>query len=213
MAIFGSAVFFLLQGIHATLGKLVATELSRFAFVARPMLYLCILPAGAWLLLGRLAPRLLPEPQSGRQAAGEARGPGGVLFFSQGLLWGAGVGGGLALLSLGHWLQHQSGGTPAPGAVVTLEQVVLAVAVTPLLEEWFYRGELQRFFDRGHRSWSLLLQAVLFAAMHPAALFPLLLFVGLACGGLYWRHGLASAIVAHAVYNAALIALHGIFTR
>lgn len=213
----GVAAFFLLQGGHARVLYLTTSTWPTGSTFLRPLVYLVCLPALAHLLLGRLLPRVFPLGTSSgsqtpsRPAAGPARP--GMLIARLGA--GALVGFGLALASGAHWfLVRGQGSVPAAGAGSwNLVAVLTAVVVTPLLEEWFYRGELQRFLDRGARWWSLLLQAGLFALLHPPAVWPMLLLVGLSFGGLYWRLGLGSAMVAHAVYNAALFGLHGLFAQ
>lgn len=83
----------------------------------------------------------------------------------------------------------------------------LSALITPLLEEIFYRGILIGFLrGQGLRPWfALLLPALCFAAAHPPATFPLLLGIGLVLGVLFWRYGLASAVVAHSTYNAGIL--------
>lgn len=79
--------------------------------------------------------------------------------------------------------------------------------ITPILEEIFYRGILLGFLrDVGTpTAGTILFQAVLFALAHSGPAVPIMVFVGLAFGILFWRQGLSSAIVAHIVYNSAIL--------
>lgn len=79
--------------------------------------------------------------------------------------------------------------------------------VTPILEEIFYRGMLLGFLrDAGvPTSGALVFQALLFALAHTGPAVPVMVFVGLVFGILFWRQGLSSAIVAHVVYNSAIL--------
>ncbi len=213
----GVAAFFLLQGGHARVLYLTTSTWPTGSAFLRPLVYLVCLPVLAHLLLGRMLPRVfaLRMPSGSQTPSRPDAGRVRPRRLTARLGVGALAGFGLALASGAHWILARGQGTrPATGAGSwDFVAVLTAVVVTPVLEEWFYRGELQRFLDRGVRWWSLLLQAGLFALLHPPAVWPMLLLVGLAFGGLYWRHGLGSAMVAHAVYNAALFGLHGLFAQ
>ncbi len=93
------------------------------------------------------------------------------------------------------------------GGTAFLFLVIASGIVTPILEEIFYRGILLGFLrDVGTpTAGTLLFQAVLFALAHTGPAVPIMVFVGLGFGILFWRQGLSSAIVAHIVYNSAIL--------
>lgn len=84
---------------------------------------------------------------------------------------------------------------------------VLTGLLTPILEEIFYRQLVLGFLRDTNvpTAGALLFQAALFALAHTGPAIPVMLFVGLAFGILFWRQSLASAIVAHIVYNSAIL--------
>ena len=87
--------------------------------------------------------------------------------------------------------------------------IIYTGIITPLLEEIFYRGVLQRFLLKFTDSVliAIVIQALFFALAHNINAAPVMIPVGLVFGILYWRFGLASSILAHMVYNT-LILLH-----
>lgn len=85
-----------------------------------------------------------------------------------------------------------------------------AALLTPLLEESFYRLQLQRFLAPAGKAVAAGVSALLFAVAHPLAVFPELLLCGLCFAVLYWRCGPLAAILAHVVYNSLTLAGEGL---
>lgn len=120
-----------------------------------------------------------------------------------------------ALAGLGLWLPILAFG--AAGSVETGRKsdwplIVVLGAAVPVLEELLYRDGLQRFLTaRIHPALSIVLSSAFFGLVHsfPAGLYTAL--CGLAFGVLYWRYGLISAILAHAVYNLGLLLAPWVF--
>lgn len=87
------------------------------------------------------------------------------------------------------------------------EVLLLGIAV-PALEELLYRDGLQKHLA-GHMGnhAAIALSAAVFGLVHswPAGIYVAL--CGLGFGVLYWRFGLISAILAHAVYNLILLSI------
>ena len=106
----------------------------------------------------------------------------------------------------------------APGSPWAIVVMVLVVVMAPIVEEFSYRGLVQQSL-RGlgaNRFSAILLTSFLFVFMHvpvlpPASMAPAvvtLLTVSLFLGWLYERTGqLAVPIIAHALFNAANLAL------
>lgn len=97
----------------------------------------------------------------------------------------------------------------ADGALVVLLALVVVVGA-PLVEELMYRGLLQRsLMARIGIIPGLLAGAVWFALVHPSPVeYPGLLIAGLVFGGFVAATGrLGGAIVAHAAFNAAGLAV------
>ncbi|MCB1308640.1 MAG: CPBP family intramembrane metalloprotease, partial [Leptospiraceae bacterium] len=51
----------------------------------------------------------------------------------------------------------------------------------------------------------LLVSAAVFTIVHPEAIRPTIAVLGTVCAVLFWRSGLWSSILAHAVYNASIV--------
>ena len=85
-----------------------------------------------------------------------------------------------------------------------------SILLTPIMEEFFYRGLFQEYLERQCPvALSLFLPAFCFGLAHISlqnpVVFPLLTLVGFLFGVLYWRCGLGSSILAHGVYNLAIL--------
>ncbi|MCR9143906.1 MAG: CPBP family intramembrane metalloprotease [bacterium] len=93
------------------------------------------------------------------------------------------------------------------GPLIVLYHLIFTAAITAILEEVFFRGSLQAFLESRDLppAIAIAFPALLFGMVHPVGVWPALLGVGLAFGFLFWRYGLGSAILAHAVYNALLL--------
>lgn len=216
--------FFFLQIIMRQAGgwSPEATRGTTAGLLLDRLLYALLFCGLGWLWLSRILPWFFLL-EAGLTDDAPASGSGRSRY-----LWGAapgralavGLAGGCALLA-GVWVYHQSFGATEPGlapdrqrlsaALATREgwpvYFVLSGLVTPLLEEFFYRGLLTGFLRRqGLRAWfALALPALCFAAAHPLDVAPLLGTIGLLFGVLFWRWGLASAVVAHSTYNAGIL--------
>jgi ABC-2 type transport system permease protein len=88
--------------------------------------------------------------------------------------------------------------------------VVLLVLAAPLIEEFLFRGYVLRIMQN---TWSpraaIFASALLFAIVHPGLSFPPVFLLGLATAWLYTRsQRLWPGMVLHAVYNAAILAMH-----
>ena len=120
----------------------------------------------------------------------------------------AGVATGLLLFAGSALLRFFEPGGPPASQPVLLQEALLTGLLTPILEEIFFRGSLQRYFERnGLALWlTLLLPAVLVARVHAPNVRFFLFFVGFFFGVLFWRCGLVSAIVAHVTYNSLILA-------
>lgn len=96
---------------------------------------------------------------------------------------------------------------------VLIYHLIFTAAITAALEEIFFRGCLQGFLIRQGLppAIAIVFPAVLFGLVHPMAVWPVLFGVGLVFGFLFWRYGLGSAILAHAVYNALLLSARYLF--
>lgn len=107
-----------------------------------------------------------------------------------------------------------------PGRMTDAPLILLLGLAVPVLEELLYRDGLQRFLtDRlggqmsghGGAMAAIALTSTFFGLVHA---FPASLYIG-ACGAafgvLYWRYGLISAILAHAVYNLGLLLAPWVF--
>ncbi|MCB1319674.1 MAG: CPBP family intramembrane metalloprotease [Leptospiraceae bacterium] len=79
--------------------------------------------------------------------------------------------------------------------------------ITPILEECLYRGGVQHFLENREVPPvpALLVSAAVFTIVHPEAIRPTIAVLGTVCAVLFWRSGLWSSILAHAVYNASIV--------
>ena len=124
-----------------------------------------------------------------------------VAYFVSLNLWGEFVGAGQTMSTeeaiSDMYLQH--------GALVTY---LLIALLTPLVEEFMFRGVLLQGFAR-HISfaWANILQAAIFASLHDSMIaFPLLFAFGLVAGILARKAGgLLSAIILHIFFNITAI--------
>lgn len=94
-----------------------------------------------------------------------------------------------------------------------LSITVLAVGVAPVLEEFFFRGLIQRSLERRiGTAPGILAAALLFALIHFLPwVFPLHLFLGAAFGYVvYLTRSIWSGVALHAVNNAAAVAGMGL---
>lgn len=99
------------------------------------------------------------------------------------------------------------------GAVAFL---VLAAAVAPLLEEFLFRGWMQRGLERRLPVWSaIVVTAFVFAAMHAQLFgFPLRFGFALASGYAAWAtRSIWPSVVLHSAYNGSLIVLGALAPR
>lgn len=204
------ATFVALQALHLrAVAGAAAGDLLPAAWLGT-LLYLLVLVLPGCLLLRLLWPRLLlgqvPADIAFRDLVRQsfARRP----RSSKTVLAGALLGG--CALAAAAALHSAWSGRTGPTEVGNWPELLVVVSIRSVLEEFFYRSCLQHYLARANPTLGWLLQAILFALMHPVAVFAVLFLVGLALGGLYWRHGVLPAIVAHVSYNAALIALAGL---
>lgn len=94
-----------------------------------------------------------------------------------------------------------------------LSVTVLAVGVAPVLEEFFFRGLIQRSLERrAGAARGILAASLLFALIHFLPwVFPLHLFLGAAFGYVvYVTRSIWSGVALHAVNNAAAVAGMGL---
>jgi len=99
------------------------------------------------------------------------------------------------------------------GAVALL---VLVAAVAPLMEEFLFRGWMQRGLERRLRPWSaIVVTAFVFAAVHAQLFgFPLRFGFALASGYAAWAtRSIWPSVVLHGAYNASLILLGALAPR
>jgi len=225
-------VHFLLGFALSRLAPLVRPLLRELGYayliLGERALYGLLLPGCAFLLLFFLphaARRKEPLPDSGDREKKVSLGDrlknllGWGPDFKTGAVYGAGLG---ALMFGAVFLLNYSGAAPnnAPdpnGASgrIALRPEFMALfflstgLITPLLEEFYYRGILQGFLQTrgGSTIAAILAPALLFALAHsPRSALPLGIF-GLLLGILYWRYRLGAPILAHTTYNS-LILLH-----
>ncbi len=79
--------------------------------------------------------------------------------------------------------------------------------ITPLLEEYFYRGVFIAFFlnRKGTNFTAIVTSSIAFGIAHNPTAAPLLILLGLALGLLATRRGLIFSIIAHSIYNGLII--------
>jgi membrane protease YdiL (CAAX protease family) len=135
--------------------------------------------------------------------------PKAAIYWPLGALAGAGSGG--LALSMAKFLP------PPPDAPSPLASSgeLLAIALTltvmaPLVEEYFFRGWLQKAIEydlpEGKKHWAFVLGAVAFALAHLGTYGVPQLLLGLAAGALYASGGgLWPSILAHAVHNGVVL--------
>jgi len=90
---------------------------------------------------------------------------------------------------------------PVDAALITASLLL----VTPVMEEFFYRGALFSFFARADRHLALLLQALLFGFAHYYFVAPVMAFAGLVFGIVSMRFGLSASMISHSLYNALIL--------
>ena len=99
----------------------------------------------------------------------------------------------------------------SPNRAERLGFIVLACAVAPVAEEVFFRGMLYSFLrQRLHLIVAVLIQAVVFALMHPFDLAQraVVFILGVGLGLTYeWRKTLLTSILLHALLNAFWMAI------
>lgn len=106
--------------------------------------------------------------------------------------------------------------SPSPAhALGMLGFAALAILAAPLFEEFIFRGLIFGGLRRTtHAAIATLASAALFALVHPPMAFPPVFVMGLTCAWLYERRKtLLPAVVTHATYNAAIIAVQLLFAR
>jgi membrane protease YdiL (CAAX protease family) len=160
---------------------------------------------GAALLLALLTWR--NEARLGRPRFLPAR----AWHWPLGLL--AGVGSGLLAHALARHVLPEL--EPAGPAAVGGELIALGITllvVTPVAEEYFFRGWLQRAIAQdlpaNRTRWAFAIGAGAFALSHVGSYGAPQLVLGLLAGGLYARSGgLGPSILAHAAHNALVLSL------
>jgi len=167
---------------------------------AQKLFYTPLALAG-WLAYRQLLPRIFPA------ATGAAEAPKPV--SARGVL--AGVATGIFLILPVLASSQVAAAAIGPGRPSQAPLVLLLGLVVPILEELLYRDGLQRYLaarigTAGRMpAASIALASAVFGLVHA---FPASLYIaacGTAFGVLYWRYGLISAILAHAVYNLGLL--------
>ena len=211
--------FLLFQSLFALLGAELGRAGLQSALLERG-LYALVFGAMAYAWFAWFLPRVFELEAGLWRPEGE---PAGRLLWGpapvRGLAWGVAVG--LVLLAAmpvyHHWIRpgFDTGTTTAPSdlarALTTpaglARALLLTGLVTPLLEEFFYRVILVGFCLRQNLTplFSVSLGALIFAAVHPPEVRPLLLVIGLGLGVLFWRCGPGSAVLAHSIYNAGVL--------
>jgi membrane protease YdiL (CAAX protease family) len=156
-------------------------------------LVLGLLTRRSWTTLGR--PSLMPAH---------------ALYWPLALFGGAST----ALLSIKllRWLVPAAESVASPSSSV-LQRVALGatvVLIAPVVEEYFFRGWLQRAIEQDlaaqHKRWAFALGALAFALAHVGTYGVPQLLLGLVAGALYRAgQGLGPAIVAHAAHNAVTL--------
>ncbi|MBI3395687.1 MAG: CPBP family intramembrane metalloprotease [Spirochaetia bacterium] len=137
-----------------------------------------------------------------------------ILQVTAGLTLGTALFGGLLLyraLSAGADAVNPGSEVARGAASEFVLLLCITGCVTPILEESFYRYTMLGAFIRTGMPVvpALLVQAALFALVHPPGSMVVLFLVGLSLGILFWRAGLGGAILAHAVYNSGIL----VYTR
>jgi membrane protease YdiL (CAAX protease family) len=116
----------------------------------------------------------------------------------------------LALAFLRHSPEHVRA---APPAVMSAEWLALflgMIVVAPLVEEYFFRGWLQRAIHADlppdRKRWAFAITAMVFALAHFGSFGAPQFVLGLAAGGLFAiSRGLWPGIIAHACHNAVVL--------
>ena len=196
-------VFFLLRESYLFFTPFLRVEPWEVYLLLDRLLFAGLYLGLGGLLLRRSFRKLVYFRKRGKRWQDSFRG----MFV--GLLLFVGLQGYLALLpedgSLGGFQQELS--TSLQTSVLP---ILVVGVVTPVLEEVFYRGFLQEFLTENlcPPALFLVLSAAFFALAHLTGKLPVLPFlfvVGLSLGILYWRSGLVPAILAHALYNSAIL--------
>ena len=90
-------------------------------------------------------------------------------------------------------------------------QLLLAVGLAPVTEEWLFRGLLHRSLERewGNGWRALAVSSACFAVYHPPVAWVPVFLLGALCAWLFRKGGkLSACVLAHAVYNL-VVALAG----
>ena len=89
---------------------------------------------------------------------------------------------------------------------------VMVAVIAPLLEEFLFRGWMQRSLERRTSAWTAIaVTAVTFGVVHGDVFgLPLRIAFGLASGYLAWRtRSIWPSVVLHGAYNGSLVMLSG----
>lgn len=190
------------------------------ALLADRLCYGLLVTGAGWLLL-----RIWLAPPAGQPTPANALSTSGAGARTR--AWAIGVAAGCGLFA-GVWLLHQilvglslapQGTRPELSAALSqgwqqiLLHLLFSAVFTAVLEELFFRGALQAWLHAHGVAPPVAIGtgAILFALVHPVAVWPVLCAVGVAFGFLFWRWGPGSTILAHAVYNALLILSRSLF--
>jgi len=168
---------------------------------AQKLIYTPLALAG-WLAYRHLLPRIFPA------ATGAAEAPKPV--SARGILAGFVTGICLILPVLAFSEGSAGTGTLWPGRLSDPPLIALLGLGVPMLEELLYRDGLQRFLTartgNGRMpATAIALSSAVFGLVHAFPASHYIAACGAAFGVLYWRYGLISAILAHAVYNLGLL--------
>jgi membrane protease YdiL (CAAX protease family) len=212
--------------LHATVSIALLSEciglVTGIAFAAGGPSGLWVARALSYGLVGGLACLVMQSFLAGRDVSlrdiirwsGDAPG----ISLPAGLLLGAGVGAGLALLAAGYMalleqlpmtqeLVRESARLAAGYDKQMFWVALLAVGFAPVAEEYFFRGLLFRTLDRELGDWrALVLSAAFFAVFHPPLAWVPVACLGACAAWLFksTRH-LLPCVVCHMVYNAGVL--------
>ena len=91
-----------------------------------------------------------------------------------------------------------------PGPVIVLGVFVMAMLV-PVIEEVTDRGLIQSSLVHRGKSQAIMISALVFAAFHPPASYPLTFVAGVILGIQFWNSGtLWFSVITHATYNGLI---------
>jgi membrane protease YdiL (CAAX protease family) len=93
------------------------------------------------------------------------------------------------------------------GDIESMALIITISCITPVLEEFFYRGLLQNFLSEKKGILpALLFQAALFGLAHPPSVFPVIALIGVVFGIVSMSYGSAASAISHAAYNSMILA-------